>query len=129
MSRCISAIGLATPFVSVSSNVKPMPRTIASMKALAALAVSLRIIVPARVKQIRSDDRHLATIESNGATVVVPLTDVDHADDDGSLTGPFSRFGRVDRPAVCADPPQAGRPGIALTDRVRGDQPEAAILA
>ena len=54
-----------------------------------------------------------------------PLDDVDHADHDGGLSGPFvAAAGGVDRAAVRADPAQAGRSRVALGDRVGGDQAE-----
>ena len=40
MSRCISASGVATPFLSVSSKVKPMPSTMLPWKLFPAFAVS-----------------------------------------------------------------------------------------
>src|SRR5690348_6298657 len=45
-------------------------------------------------------------------------------------TGPSHALaGGVDLTAVRTDPPQPGRAGVALTDRVRRDQPERAVGA
>ncbi len=58
------------------------------------------------------------------------LCDVNNRDDDGRLSRPFVATARgVDRAAGLADRPQAGGAGVALADRVGGEEAEAAAVA
>ena len=61
-------IGLATPFLSVSSNVKPMPRTIAALEALAGVGLEPgRVVVAAGVEEVGGDQaRRSRPSRSNG---------------------------------------------------------------
>ena len=56
------------------------------------------------------------------------LVNVNDAHYDGRFAGPPEPLaGGVDRSAAVTDPPQPGRACVALSDRVRGDQPEGAF--
>ena len=104
-SRCISASGDATPFLSVSSKVKPMPSTIAALEALAGIGRQPhRIRVAAAMEQERGDPVHRFAIQHPVARIL-PSGHVENADDHRRVAGPLDPLGgAVDLAAVLADP-------------------------
>ena len=69
-------------------------------------------------------------LSSLGRTGMRSLGYVDHANDDRRLSRPLDPpMGTIDAPPVVADPAKAGRSGITLADRIRGDQAKGASLA
>ena len=85
---------------------------------------SLRVVVATRGEEIGGDELDGSAVEIERARHR-PLMDMNHAHDHSRLAGPLEPLaGRVDRAPVVADPAQAGRACVALTDRIGGDQPE-----
>ena len=109
MSRCISASGDATPFLSVSSKVKPIPRTMLPWKLLPALAASRAgIRVAAAMEQERRDPVHRFAIQHPVRPHIHASSgDVENTDDHRGVAGPLDSLGgAVDLAAVLADPSQ-----------------------
>ena len=96
------------------------------MKALARVGLELAgSSWPPAWKEIGGDERNRRVPSRTNGPGDGPLGNVNDAHDDRGLSRPFvAAAGVVDRPAVGADPAQAGRSRVALADRVRGDQAE-----
>ena len=88
-----------------------------------------RVVVAAAVEQEGGDRRHFSSVESPGADER-SLGYVDHADHDRGQPRPLDAFARAkDLASMVTDPTQSASTRIALSDGVRGDEAERAILA
>ena len=100
-----------------------------SLKAPADIGLeSFRVVVPAGMEEIGSDEGYRAVVETIRAGERT-LVDVDDADYHCRLAWPLLATRRCeDRPAVLANPAQPSAPCVALADRVCGDQAESPSL-
>ena len=100
------------------------------MKLLPALAASRAgSSWPAAVEQERRDRLNFAVVEALRAPER-SLHHVKHAHHDGGEAGPLDTLSRaVNLAAVLANPAEPACAGVALGDRVRGDEAESAVLA
>src|SRR5208337_2192846 len=87
------------------------------------------IVIAACVEEVGSNDGDRAAVKSQ-RTRERSLVGMDDADDNRRQSRPpFTTGCLIERGAVIADPTQAGRACIILSDRIRRDQAERTVLA